>query len=103
MMIIAVGPVLLPQCTRIVMSLLLTLTFVSIFVLCCGICFLIVVDVVYEKMKIFKFFERAQKRSKLTENDIDVYLRLFRKYGAKLPSQKISYEGPKSMRWEFCW
>jgi hypothetical protein len=43
---------------------------------------------VYKKMKIFNFFEIAQKRSKLSESDIDVYLRLFRKYGAKLPSQK---------------
>ncbi len=41
-----------------------------------------------KKTKIFNFFEIAQKRSKLSENDIDVYLRLFRKYGAKLPCQK---------------
>jgi hypothetical protein len=41
-----------------------------------------------KKMKIFNFFERTQKRSKLSENDIDEYLRLFRKYGAKLLSQK---------------
>jgi hypothetical protein len=43
---------------------------------------------VYEKMKIFNFFESAQKRSNFSENDIDIYIRLFRKYGAKLPSQK---------------
>ena len=43
---------------------------------------------VLKKIQNFNFFERAQKRSKLSENDIDVYLRLFLKYGAKLPSQK---------------
>jgi hypothetical protein len=36
----------------------------------------------------FNFFESAQKRSNFSENDIDIYLRLFVKYGAKLPSQK---------------
>ena len=48
----------------------------------------VVVDVVYEKIKIFNFFGKAQKRSKLSENDIYIYLRLFPKYGAKVPSQK---------------
>ncbi len=43
---------------------------------------------VLKKIKIFNFFERAQKRSDFSENDIDIYLRLFLKYGAKLPSQK---------------
>ncbi len=48
----------------------------------------LVLGMVLKKMKIFNFFERAQKKSKLSENDTCVYLRLFRKYGAKLPSQK---------------
>ena len=43
---------------------------------------------VYKKIKIFNFFGKAQKRSKLSENDIYIYLRLSPKYGAKLPSQK---------------
>ena len=50
------------------------------------------IGMVYEKMKIlcitFFFFESAQKMSNFSENDIDIYLRLSRKYGAKLPSQK---------------
>jgi hypothetical protein len=49
---------------------------------------LVVVGMVYEKMKIFNFFESAQKRSNFSENDIDIYIRHFVKYGAKLPSQK---------------
>ena len=43
---------------------------------------------VHKKIKIFNFFKRAQKRSNFSENDIDIYLRLFLKYGAKLSSQK---------------
>ena len=43
---------------------------------------------VYKKNQIFNFFGKAQKRSKLSENDIYIYLRLFPKYGAKVPSQK---------------
>jgi hypothetical protein len=43
---------------------------------------------VYKKIKIFNFFGKAQKRSKLSENDIYIYLRLLPKYGAKVPSQK---------------
>jgi hypothetical protein len=46
------------------------------------------VGMVLKKIKIFNFFERAQKRSNFSENDIDIYLRLFLKYGAKLSSQK---------------
>ena len=49
---------------------------------------LILIDVVLKKIKIFNFFGKAQKRSKLSENDIYIYLRLFPKYGAKLPSPK---------------
>ena len=45
-------------------------------------------DVVLKKIKIFNFFGKAQKRSKLSENDIYIYLRLFPKYGAKIFSQK---------------
>ena len=50
----------------------------------------LLVDVVHihKKIKIFNFFGKAQKRSKLSENDIYIYLRIFPKYGAKLPSQK---------------
>ncbi len=51
----------------------------------------VLVDPVYKKIQIFNFFEKAQKRSKLSENDIYIlyiYLRLFPKYGAKVPSQK---------------
>jgi hypothetical protein len=43
---------------------------------------------VLKKIQIFNFFERAQKRSKFSENDIDMYLRPFLKYGAKQASQK---------------
>ncbi len=39
-------------------------------------------------IKIFNFFERAQKRSKISPNVIDIYLRLLPKYGAKIFSQK---------------
>jgi hypothetical protein len=47
------------------------------------------IDVVYKKIKIFNFFGKAQKRSKLSENDIYIiYLGLFPKYGAKVSSQK---------------
>jgi hypothetical protein len=46
------------------------------------------VEGVLKKIQIFNFFERAQKRSKFSENDIDMYLRLFLKYGAKQASQK---------------
>ena len=46
------------------------------------------IDVVYKKIQIFNFFGKAQKRSKLSENDIYIYLRLFPKYGAKVPSKK---------------
>ena len=42
-----------------------------------------ILDVVLKKIQIFNFFEKAQKRSKLSENDIYIYLRLFPKYGAK--------------------
>ena len=48
----------------------------------------LVLDMVYKKIKIFNFFGKAQKRSKLSENDIYIYLRLLPKYGAKVPSQK---------------
>jgi hypothetical protein len=41
-----------------------------------------------KKKKKFNFFERVQKRSKLSENDIHMYLRLLPKYDAKLSSQK---------------
>jgi hypothetical protein len=34
------------------------------------------------------FFERSQKKSHFSENDIDIFLRLFLKYGAKVSSQK---------------
>jgi hypothetical protein len=44
--------------------------------------------VVLKKIKIFNFFGKAQKRSKLSENDIYIYLRVLPKYGAKVPSQK---------------
>ncbi len=46
------------------------------------------IDGVLKKNKKFNFFERVQKRSKLSENDIHMYLRLFPKYDAKLSSQK---------------
>ncbi len=49
---------------------------------------LLVFGMVYKKIKIFNFFGKAQKRSKLSENDIYMYLRLSPKYGAKPPSQK---------------
>jgi hypothetical protein len=47
-----------------------------------------VIDVVLQKIQIFNFFEKAQKRSKLSENDIYIYLRLSPKYGIKIFSQK---------------
>ncbi len=40
------------------------------------------------EVEFFNFFGKAQKRSKLSENDIYIYLRLFPKYSAKVPSQK---------------
>ena len=46
------------------------------------------IDVVQLFFKNFNFFNRAQKRSKLSPNDIYIYLRLSPKYGAKVPSQK---------------
>jgi hypothetical protein len=48
-------------------------------------------------LKNLNFFERAQKRSKLSENDIDII------YGAKLLTiqPKKCYEGPKLMRLHF--
>jgi hypothetical protein len=49
----------------------------------------ITVEGVLKKIKIFNFFGKAQKRSKLSENDIFyIYLRLFPKYGSKVPSQE---------------
>ncbi len=49
---------------------------------------LIMIDVLLKKIKIFNFFGKAQKRTKLSENDIYIYLKLSPKYGVKLPSQK---------------
>ncbi len=46
------------------------------------------VGVVLKKIKIFNFFGKAQKKSKLSENDIYIYLRLFPKYGVKKFRQK---------------
>ncbi len=43
---------------------------------------------VLKKIKIFNFFGKAQKRSKLSENDIYIYLRIFPKYGETIFSQK---------------
>ncbi len=43
---------------------------------------------VLKKNKKSNFFERVKKRSKLSENDIHMYLRLSSKYDAKLSSQK---------------
>ncbi len=40
------------------------------------------------KSKKLTFSQRMQKRSKLSENDIYIYLRIFQNYGAKQPSQK---------------
>ncbi len=48
----------------------------------------VVLDVVLKKIQIFNFFEKAQKRSKLSENDIYIYLRLSPKYSCKIFSQK---------------
>jgi hypothetical protein len=46
------------------------------------------VGVVLKKIKIFNFFGKAQKKSKLSENDVYTYLRLFPKYGVIIFRQK---------------
>ncbi len=44
--------------------------------------------VLKKKWKSLTFLRERKKRRKLSKNDICVYPRLFRKYGAKLPCQK---------------
>ncbi len=51
--------------------------------------YLIVLEGVLKKIKIFNFFGKAQKRSKLSENDIYIYLRLFPKLVQKYSAKKI--------------
>ncbi len=43
---------------------------------------------VYKKTKIFNFFGQAQKRSKLSENDIYIHLRLSQNMVQNYPAKK---------------
>ena len=61
-------------------------------------------DMVYKKIKIFNFFGKAQKRSKLSENDIYIFIsKTFTKIWCKSTQPKKRYGGPKLMRLHFCW